>query len=74
MTINTQIVNISPKVRAFTVKNSDDSYTIFLNDKIGYRERLRAYRRELRHIENGDFYRSDICDVQQIEHETHNAI
>ena len=50
-------------------ENSDGSYTIFLNSRMSHERQLNAYRHALEHIQNGDFQRQD---VQQIETVAHN--
>ena len=69
MTINTQVVSACSKIRAYTVKNSDDSYTIFINDNVGYEERLRAYQHEMKHITQNDFYNENIQIIEKKAHE-----
>lgn len=43
-------------------------YTIYLNARKSIDERVKAYRHALKHIENNDFEKAD---VQEIESEAH---
>lgn len=45
-----------------------DGYTIYLNAKLSYQERVDAYLHALRHVENNDWEKDD---VQKIEKEAH---
>lgn len=46
----------------------DDGYTVYISSKLSYTGRVRAYCHALRHIENDDWSKED---VQQIETEAH---
>ena len=43
-------------------------YTIYLNEKLSMAGMKRSYQHALHHIQNGDFYRTD---VQEIENQAH---
>lgn len=45
-----------------------DGYTVYLNARLSYAGRVRAYLHAVRHIERNDFERAN---VQEIETETH---
>ena len=45
-----------------------DGYTVYLNARLTYAGRVRAYHHAIRHIERNDFER---MDVQEIEMEAH---
>lgn len=45
-----------------------DGYTIYLNAKLTYRGRIKAYMHALEHVERNDW---DKTEVQQIEYEAH---
>lgn len=45
-----------------------DGYTVYLNARLSYAGRVRAYIHAMRHIERNDFERAN---VQEIETETH---
>ena len=50
------------------IKNEDGSYTILINAKLSDQGRIEAYEHALRHIENDDF---DKTNVQEIESAAH---
>ena len=52
-------------------QNADGSYTIFLNTRKSFETQQEAVRHALRHIENNDFEKHDI---QQIEAEAHQIV
>lgn len=45
-----------------------DGYTVYINEALTKTERIKAFRHAIRHIESGDFKKSD---VQKIESATH---
>ncbi|HAB94851.1 MAG TPA: hypothetical protein DCF49_08895 [Lachnospiraceae bacterium] len=45
-----------------------DGYTVYLNARLSYAGRVRAYLHAMRHIERNDF---EGANVQEIETETH---
>ncbi len=45
-----------------------DGYTVYLNAKLSYQDRIKAYRHALRHVEQNDWSKED---VQQAEKEAH---
>lgn len=52
-------------IKAYTVINSDNTYTIALNSRLNREQHLLLYHHKLQHIENGDYKRN--CDVNIIE-------
>lgn len=66
--INIQIMDMDTMIPEHLVKNSDDSYTVFLNARLSRDSQLKYYYHALRHIEGNDFYKDD---TQQIEKEAH---
>jgi len=45
-----------------------DGYTVYLNARLSYAGRVKAYHHAIRHIERNDF---ENYDVQKIEEEAH---
>ena len=45
-----------------------DGYTVYLNARLSYAGRVKAYHHAIRHIERNDFEK---YDVQKIEEEAH---
>ena len=62
-------VDLPVTVGAYTIKDKNDDYTVFLNERRNYENQLEAYLHELNHIKNGDFYKEGSVDV--IEKSTH---
>ena len=58
-------------VRALTVKNEDDSYTILINARQPYEMQCKAYDHEIEHINNGDY--DQMYDVSMLEELRHSA-
>lgn len=50
------------------VQNEDGSYTVLINAKLSQDGQIQAYQHALKHIDDGDFEKSD---VQSIELQTH---
>lgn len=46
-----------------------DGYTVYLSDRLGDAERRAAYRHALRHIERGDWQKSDVQEIERDAHE-----
>ena len=71
--ITTNVLNpkMPPTIKAYTVNNNDDSFTIVLNSRLNREQHLKSYHHELTHIENGDYDRQ--CkDINMIEIYAHN--
>ena len=59
------------KGNEMVVPNEDGSYTIFINAGLNYEAQLKAYKHAIEHIENDDFGKSD---VQEIEYSAHGLV
>lgn len=59
-------------IKAYTVNNKDDTYTIVLNARLSHEQHLVSYKHELMHIINGD-YNSRCNDVGIIEINAHHG-
>lgn len=53
--VNCIMADLPHALKAFTVSNSDGSFTIVLNSRHTYEQHLRSYHHEMKHIENGDY-------------------
>lgn len=69
MDINVQLMDMDIMVPEHLVKNSDDTYTIFLNARLSRDSQLKYYYHALKHIRKEDFCKEE---VQRIESEAHN--
>lgn len=67
--INVQLLNMDTKIPEHLVKNNDDSYTIFINARLSRERQLKSYYHALRHINEDDFYKEN---VQEIETDAHS--
>lgn len=68
--INTLYANLPTTIPAYVVENNDMSYTIVLNSRLSHEKNILSYWHEIRHIQEHDFEKED---VQEIEAEAHNA-
>lgn len=66
METNVIYANMPATIKAYTVNNNDDTYTVVLNSRLNREQHLISYHHEMRHIENGD-YDKQCKDVQLIE-------
>lgn len=57
-------------IKAYTVINSDNTYTIVLNSRLSREQHLLSYYHEMKHIENNDYDKK--CDVNIIEFQAHS--
>lgn len=64
-----QLLDMDTKIPEQLVKNSDNSYTIFLNTRLSRESQLKSYYHALTHIRDDDFCKEN---VQEIEFEAHN--
>lgn len=64
--INTYCADMPTSIRAYTVLNKDDSYTIILNSRISHEQQFRAYCHEMAHIQNGDYDKKAPADFIEI--------
>ena len=46
-----------------------DGYTVYLNARLTYAGRVRAYHHAMRHIERHDFEGSDVQEIEMEAHE-----
>lgn len=56
------------KIPEQLVKNDDDSYTIFLNARLSQESRIKSYIHALRHIEENDFEKANVQDIELNAH------
>lgn len=65
-------VDMPTGIRALTVKNSDDSYTILINAGLSAAAQCDAYDHEMGHINNHDF--DHIYDINTLELIRHGSV
>ena len=66
--VNVVLMDFPVKGKEMVIPNEDGSYTILINAKLSHEMRIAAYDHAMKHIENDDFSKADI---QQIEAEAH---
>lgn len=67
--VNVILINFPTKAKEMVTENEDGSYTILINARLSYEAQLEAYKHAMKHIENDDFRRNN---VQQIEAAAHS--
>ena len=50
-----RFVNLPTKVRAYTIRDEECDFNIYINARISNDQQLAAYDHEIKHIKNGDF-------------------
>ena len=73
LSINTYLLDMDVMIPEHVVKNSDDSYSIFINARLSYERQIQAYRHALKHIYNGDYDKSDVDKIELEAHESESA-
>ena len=67
--VNTILIDFGKlKGNELVTQNEDGGYTILINSRLSSRGQMDAYRHAMRHIENRDFEKHD---VQEIEADAH---
>lgn len=74
ITTNVIYADMPATIKAYTVNNQDDSFTIVLNSRLSREQHLRSYHHELTHIERGDYERQckDVDIVEIFAHQSAN--
>lgn len=66
--VNVILVDFPNGGNEMVVPNEDGSYTLLINARLSYDGQLKAYEHGIRHIENNDFEKEN---VQEIEFHAH---
>ena len=66
METNVIYANMPATIKAYTVNNNDDTYTVVLNSKLNREQHLISYHHEMQHIENGDYEKKTDIDIIEI--------
>ena len=56
------------------VQNEDGSYTVFINARIAYERQQEALEHAMRHIDNDDFNKEDIQQIEAIAHQIEETV
>ena len=54
--VNVQVLDFGNSIPATVTINEDGSFSIFLNARLSYEQRMQAYLHEMRHIQKDDFF------------------
>ncbi len=65
--INVLYLQLPSRVKGHITKNEDDSYTIILNSRLSHEQNVRTYKHEISHINNDDFEKSDVNQIERSE-------
>lgn len=63
--VNCMFLNMPASVKAYTILNNDETFTIILNSRLTREQHLLSYHHEMKHIENGDYEKK--ADVGLLE-------
>ncbi len=64
--IFTYYADMPTTIRSFVIANTDMSFTIIINSKIGKEQQLIAYQHEIAHIANGDYEKDCTADLIEL--------
>mgnify|MGYP000482132784 FL=1 len=64
-TIGVYFINMDTAVSEQVVQNEDDSFSIFINARLGWERQMEAYQHALRHIMNDDFSKRCADDIEK---------
>lgn len=53
--VNCTFIDMPTSIKAYTMLNNDETYTIVLNARLTREQHLLSYYHEMKHIENGDY-------------------
>lgn len=67
--INVNVLKLPSRVKAVSLKNDDDSYTIIINSALSVEQQRKSLNHEIDHIENDDFcHDGDADEIECIAH------
>ena len=64
--ISIRLINLPTTIHGYTVRDRNGDYNIYINARINQEARLETYEHEMKHINNGDFYRKGSVDLIEI--------
>lgn len=64
-----RLIDMPVTFKAFTIKDADDNYNIYVNARLDADARANAYRHEIEHIRLGHFYDDRPVAVKEAEAE-----
>ena len=63
-----RLMDLPPRIKGFVVRRNGED-VIVLNSRLNREQNMKTYLHEKKHIENGDFEK---LDVDEIERDAHN--
>lgn len=67
--VNVILINFPGPEREAVTHNEDGSYTIFINARLSSEGQLRAYEHAMKHIEEDDFAKNNVQQIEVVAHE-----
>ena len=67
--VNVVLLDFPNYGREMVVLNEDGSYTILINSKLSHESQIEAYTHAMRHINNHDFEKSNVQQIEAVAHE-----
>ena len=67
--VNIFLLDFSAPGKEMVVQNEDGSYTVLINAKLSQDGQIKAYQHALKHIDNGDFEKTDVQTIELQAHE-----
>ncbi len=67
---NVIYADMPTRIKAYTIRSANGTYTIVLNSRLTREQHLISYHHEMYHIENGDYDRTD-TNINAIEINAH---
>lgn len=64
--VTVRLVKLPYKVKGFTRKNQDDSYTVIINESLCQEKQKQTFLHEVSHIDSDDFYSDEYVDDVEI--------
>ena len=64
--IFTYLMDMPTTISGYTVRDRNGDYNVFLNSRLSYERRAIAYKHEVEHIQEGDFYKTESADLIEI--------
>lgn len=72
--VNVRLINFPVKGKEMVIPNEDDSYTILINARLSHEAQLQAYEHAIKHIQNEDFKRTDVQEIEAVAHEAEKCV
>ena len=69
--VNVKIIDMDTGVPEQVVKNHDGSYTVFINARYATEAQKKAYIHAIGHIEDGDFEKENVQEIEREAHRRH---